>query len=132
MGVAEFLGFADEFFPAAGTADGDLTLPSGDPDHLTALGAVEIAVFAILQTIKEQEEFPVFLEPLVGIPGKGSGERPDHQAIGNGGENQIHQGIPDKSADEGDHHTGGQNYDIQSVCTIAACHKAAEPEGQIH
>ena len=78
-----------EFFPAAGTGDGDFSLSSGDPDHLAAFWAVEVAVLPVLHTARQLQEFPVFLIPLVGIPGQATENGPDHQAVAQGPEDQV-------------------------------------------
>ena len=73
--------FLGEFFPAAGAGDGDLALAPGHPDHLAALGAVEIPVLPVLQTACQLQEFPVFLVALVGVPGQSPENGPEHHAV---------------------------------------------------
>jgi len=126
-----FSGFADEFLPALGTGDGDLALAPGNPDHLTALGAVEVAVLAVFQPVKELEEFPVLLIPGIGIPGEGAEDGPDHQAIGHGGQEQIDEGLMKEGGDQAGHKAGAQDRHIQPVGAVASCHKPLEPGSQL-
>ena len=120
------LRLTNESFPAAGTADGNFTLTSGHPNHLTALGAVEVTVFPVLQPIKKLQELPVLLIPLIGISGEGAGNCPDHQTVGNRSQKKIHHRYPDERSDQGNHHAGDQNRHIESVRTVTAGPKLAE------
>ena len=75
-------GFLNELFSALGAGDGDLTLAAGDTHHLTALGAVVIAMIPILQAIEKLQEFAVFLITLVGIAGETPIQRHNQENIG--------------------------------------------------
>ena len=70
MGRPCCLAFLDEFFPAPGAGNGDLSLAPGDPDGLAALGAVKIPVIPVPDPIHALEEFPVLLITLVGVAGQ--------------------------------------------------------------
>ena len=126
-----FLGFTDELLPALGAGDGDLALASGNTNHLTALGAVIVAVLTVFQPVEELEEFPVFLIPGIGIPGKAAVNGPDHQAIGNGGKEQIDPGILKERRDQASYQAGAQNRHIQPVGAIATRHETLHPGGQL-
>jgi len=76
-----FSGFLHEFFPAAGTGNGNLSLSSGYPHHLTALGAVEIPVLPVLDPAHQLQELPVLLIALISIPGQGPENGPEHHAV---------------------------------------------------
>ena len=41
----------------------------------------------ILDPLQEHQEFPIFLVTLVGIPGKGTEDGPEHQAVRYDGKN---------------------------------------------
>ena len=84
-----FLGFTDELLPALGAGDGDLALASGNTNHLTALGAIKVAVLAVFQPVEELEELPVLLIPGIGIFGQSPADSPNHQAVGHGSQKQI-------------------------------------------
>ena len=49
------LGLADELLTAAGTADADLALATGDTDTLSAMGTAEIAVGPILESCPQAQ-----------------------------------------------------------------------------
>ena len=74
-----FLRFSNEFLMASGAGDGDFPLSSGDPHHLPAFGAVKIAVVPVLSPANQLQKLPVFLIPLIGVPGQGAPNCPDHQ-----------------------------------------------------
>ena len=129
--TAVFLGFADELLPALGAGDGDLALASGDADHLTALGAVIVAVLAILQPVEELEELPVLLIAGVGVLGQGAADRPDHQAVGHGGQQQIDGCVVEERGNQAGCQAGAQDGHIQPVCAVTTYHKPAEPGSQL-
>ena len=76
-----FLGFLNELFFTLGAGDGNFAFSPGNPDHLAALGAIEIPMLPILDPIQQLQEFPVFLVALVGIPGQGPENGPEHHAV---------------------------------------------------
>ena len=121
-----YLGFLDEPLSALGAGNGDLALAAGNTHHLTALGAVIIAVIPILQAIEKLQEFAVFLITLVGIAGKAAEKRPEHQAVGHGSQQQIYFRILKKCADKANSKTGAEDHHVQFVGSIAAHHKIAE------
>ena len=118
-------GFLYKLFTAAGTGDGDLSLAPGNPDSLAALGAVEITVLPIFHPVIYLQEFPVFLITLVRIPGETPADRPDHQAIAQGPENQIEGLQVNKYRQEACNQARAQNRHIQPVRAITTGHKAA-------
>ena len=124
-------GFLDELLPAFGTGDGNLTLTPGDPDHLTAFGTVEVTVLPILNPVEKLQKFPVFLISLIGLAGKAAADGPDHQGIGNRGQNQIHQGRLNEGTDETDCQSCAEYGHIQLVGAVAACHKGMEAGGEL-
>ena len=108
--------------------DGDFSLPPGDTNHLTALGAVVIAVLPVLQAVKKLQEFAVFLIPLVGIAGKGAEHSPEHTDIGQGRKDQGGEGGADDQRNQAENDAQGQNQHIELVCSVAAIHKM--PQGE--
>ena len=74
-----------ELFLAFRAGDGDLAFAPGNPDLLTAAGAVKVAMLPVLQLLEEQQEFPVFVITFVGLTGKAAEDRPDHEGIGDHG-----------------------------------------------
>jgi hypothetical protein len=125
------LSFADEFFPALGAGNGDLALAPGHTHHLPALGAVVVTVLAIPQAVKELEELPVLLIPLVHIPGEGTGNGPDHQTVGKSGQDQVDQRISKKGGDQACGKAHAQNGHIQPVRTVAAGHEPLKLGSQL-
>ena len=120
-----YLSFLHEALFALGAGDGNLALSPGNPDHLTALGAVVITVLPILQPIKKLEELPVLLIALVGIAGEAAVQRPDHQTIGNSRQQQVHLHGIHKSTDQAGCKTCAKNCHIQLVGSVTADHKIA-------
>ena len=123
----EILGFPHELFLASGAGDGDFSFAPGDTDGLAALGTVEVAVVPVLQTVEKQEEGPVLLVALVGIPGEGPEDGPDHQAVAEKPENGAHNGPGEEGGEDACKQTEPQDHHIQSVRTVAAGHKVTEP-----
>ena len=121
-----YLGFLDEPLSALGAGNGDLSFSPGDTHHLTALGAVIIAVIPILQAVEKLQEFAVFLITLVGIAGEAAEKCPEHQAVGHGRQQQIYFRIMKKCADKANSKTGAEDHHVQFVGSIAAHHKIAE------
>ena len=130
MRRALFLRFADKFLLAPGAGDGDFALAPGNPDGLAALGAVEIAVVPVLEPVKDQQEFPVLLVALVGIPGEGPEDGPEHQPVAEGPENGPHRQIAEQGGENAGHQAGAQNDHIQPVRAVPARHKAAQSGGE--
>ena len=99
---------------------------TGYPDGLVALGALKIPMFPVFQPILNGKKFTVFLIPQIFVSGQAADNRPDHQAVGNGGEDQIHRQIPNKHRDQTDHNAGTQQEHIEPVVAVAAIHKSAQ------
>ena len=118
------LGITDEFLTAFGTSNGNLTLASGNPDHLVTLRTVVVAMLAVFQPVKKLEELPVFLIPLVSVAGESAGNGPDHQTVRDGGKEQIDQRAFKERGNQAHNQTGAQDRHIQSVSTVAARHKS--------
>ena len=123
---ATYSGLADELLPASGAGDGDFPLPTGDTDGLAALGAIEIAVVAVLQAVENQQKLPVFLVALVGIPGKRPEDGPNHQRIAQDQEEHPHTQVPEQRGENAGYQTCAQNDHIQPVGSIPPGHKAAK------
>ena len=70
--------FFDKPLLAPGAGNGKFALTAGNADGLLALRAGEVAMLPILDPLQEDQKFPVFLVTLVGIPGKGTEEGPEH------------------------------------------------------
>ena len=124
--MAEILSFLHEALFALGAGNGDLALSAGNTHNLTALGAVIIAMIPILQAVKELQEFPVFLIALVGIARKAAVQRPDHQAVGNTGQQQIYLYRVHKGTDEAGRKAGRKDHHIQFISSITANHECAQ------
>ena len=121
-----YLGFLDKPFPALGAGNGDLAFSPGDAHHLTALGAVVIAMFPIIQAVKKLQEFAVFLITLVGIAGEAAAERPNHQCVGDTCQQKMHLRRIEKATDQTDYQTCRKDHHIQFVGSVAAHHEIAE------
>ena len=85
MGATAFdvllqLGLADKLLTAAGAADADLTLSTGDTDTLLAVGAAEIAVLAVLQPCPKAQPPLVFRLPADNVSGKHTVEHKGHHS----------------------------------------------------
>ena len=124
--MAETLRFLDKPLLALGAGNGDFALAAGNADDLSALGAVKVPMLPILQTVKKLEEFAVLLIALVGIAGEAAIQRPDHQSVGNAGQQQIQLDRIHKRTDKACHKTGGQNGHIQFIGSVAAGHKLTQ------
>ena len=122
-------GFLDELFLAPGAGNGDFALATGDAHHLAALGAVEIAVFPVLQAVEKLQEFPVFLIALVGVPGHGAPNRPDHQAVAQGPEDQVEGRGRNPHRQQTCHQSCAQDHHIQPVRAVPACHEITQSCG---
>jgi hypothetical protein len=119
-------------FPAPGTGDGDLSLSTGDPDHLAALGAVKIPVLPVFQPVENLQEFPVLLIALIGIPGEGAPNCKDHQYIAQGPEDQVQRLDGNQHTQDAGTQTRAQNHHIQSVRSVTSGHKAAQCSSHFH
>lgn len=126
----KFLSFLHEALFALGAGNGDLALSAGNTHNLTALGAIIIAMIPILQAVKELQEFPVFLIALVGIARKAAVQRPDHQAVGNTGQQQVHLYRVYKGTDKAGNKTGGEDYHIQFISSVTTNHESAQSIAQ--
>ena len=85
----------------------------------------------ILGPIQKLQKFPVLLIPLIGIPGKSTGNRPDHQAIGDHSQNRAGQST-EKAANQANDQTGGQNHRVELIRAVPAIHKPLKSHSQIH
>ena len=121
-----FSGFAYKFFAALRAFDGDLSLVPGYPDALAALGAIEIPMFPILKPLQKQQKTTVFPVALVGIAGEAPENGPEHETVGNKGQDQLHQCRRDKQGHKAHHNACAQNAGIQFVGAVAAHHKVAK------
>lgn len=119
-----YSGFADELFPASGAGNGNFAFASGDPDHLAALGTVEIAVVPILNAAHKLQEFPILLVALVGIPGQKPEDGPEHEPVAQEKENQVQQdAVLHEHGNEAGSQAHAQNHHVQLVVSIAARHE---------
>ena len=122
------LGFSDKLFPAFGAGDSDLSLATGDPDGLVALGAIEMLVLPVLDPIQDHQKPPVFPVTLIGVPGEAPEKSPKHQDIGKGGQDQGQtRGFRQKYGDQREDHAGTQDHGVQFVRAVTAHHKPLEP-----
>ena len=119
----KFLSFLHEALFALGAGNGDPALSPGNPDNLTAFGAIVIAVIPVLQAVKKLEEFPVFLITLVGIAGEAAVQRPEHQSVGNRGQQQIHLYRVCKCTDKANHKACRKDRHIQFIGAVTANHE---------
>ena len=118
----------DKLFPALGTGDGDRALAFGYPDRLMALGAIEMPMLLILDPLQDHQVFPVFPIPLIGIAGQCAENGPNHQDIGQSGQQCGHHRYPhEKQRHYAQRHTGDQDRHIQFVCAVAAHHEPLNP-----
>ena len=123
-------GLLDKLLSALGAGDGDFTLTAGDADGLAALGAGEIAVAPVLNLVKEPQEFPIFLVPGIGIPGKHPEQGPEHQAVIGQGQHQLHGSQGDEGAQQTQDQGGAEGSQAQLVGAVSACHELAEAGGE--
>ena len=95
-----------------------------DADLLAAAGAVVVAVIPVLQPLEQQEEFPVFLIPLIGISGKAAKDHQNQTNIGKQCKQQAHDHKPaENSRQDTARHTGAKQRKIQFICAVPALHK---------
>ena len=113
----------NKFFLALGTGDGNLTFSFGYPHLLMAAGAIVVTVILILQLLEEQQELPVFIIPLVNIPGQSAANSQDHEAVRDHGKQQFDRSKGHQHRQEGKTETCTQDRHIQFVCAVATCHK---------
>ena len=125
-----YLGFLDEPLPALGAGNGDLSFSSGDTHHLTALGAVIIAMIPVLQAIEKLQKFTVFLIALVGIAGKGAIQGPEHQRVGNCCQQQVDRRGMEEATDHAHHKTRTKDRRIKFIGSVAAHHEISESIAQ--
>ena len=128
--LGAILCFTNKFFVAAGAGDGNFSLPPGHPHHLTALGAVKVAVVPVLQPIDYLQKLPVFLIPLVGVPGQGAEDGPDHQPVAQHHQQKIYRRVAENDGQQAYRQTYAQDYHIQFVRAIAPCHKPPQKRGK--
>ena len=124
------LGFLDKLFLALRAGNGDLAFASGNPYHLTASGAIEIAVLPILDPVHQLQIFPVFLIALVGVPGEAAKNGPEHQAVGQQSQQHVQKSVFSEECNKTHHYAGEQNSGIEFVRAVAAHHKPAEANFQ--
>ena len=97
-----------------------------------ALGTVEITILTILDMLKKLKEFPIFLIPFIGIPGKNPGYSPDHQTIGDQKKDQTEGKSSYKAGQEAGNQSTCQNYHAETIRSIAAGHKSLHGIAHIH
>ena len=119
-----FLCLSLKAFLAFGTGDHNFALAPGHAHRLTAFGAVKIPMLPVLDPIQQHQKPPIFPIPLVGVPGKGTKNRPNHQCIRSCGQRQIHHRKRYKNGNDTQHQAATQNPHIQFVRAVAAHHKA--------
>ena len=120
------LSLLDEFLPAFGAGDGDLSLSPGYPYLLVAAGAVIVAVILVLQLLPKQKELAVFFVALIYISGQAAYDGQDHENIGNGGQQQLETGEGQQHGKEGTGQTNTQNRHIKLISTVTAHHKVTQ------
>ena len=111
-GSKSYSRFSDEFFLAPGAGDGDFPLPSGHPHQLAALGAVKVAVVPILRPVHQLQKFTVLPIALVGVPGQGAPNRPDHQAVAQHYQQQVHRRMTEEHRQQAHRQTHAQDHHI--------------------
>ena len=124
--TGDMLRLADELFPAPGAGDGNFPLAPGHAHQLVALGTVEITVVPIFQPSHDLQEFPVFLIALIGVPGEGPENGPDHHAVAHHKEYQIHGRHLNPHGKQAGHQPDSQNQHIQFVRAVPSGHEAAQ------
>ena len=117
------LSLFDELLPAFGAGDGDLALSPGNTDRLPASGTIKILMLPIPDPLYKTQVLAVFLIALVGIPGQGTANGPDHQSVRKGSQKQIDGSIVEERADQAGCQTDAQNCHIEPVCSVAPGHK---------
>ena len=120
------LSFLYKALLALGAGNGNLALSPGNAYHLTALGAVVIPVLPILYPINQLQEFAVFLKALVGITGEAAIQCPDHQSVGNRGQQQIHLCRIDKGRNKTNYQTCGKDHHVQLICSVTTNHEITQ------
>ena len=118
--------FADKLLPTPGAGDGNFSLTPGHAHQLMAFGTVEVPVLPILQPPYNLQKLPIFLIPLVGVPGKPPENGPDHHAIAQHKEHQIHGRHPNPHGKQAGHQPDSQNQHIQFVRAVPSGHEAAQ------
>ena len=114
-----------EFFLTFGAGDENFALASGYAHQLTALGAVIIPMLSVLDPIPKHQKPTVFPIPLIGIPGKGAENCPNHQSIGDRGQSHIHRPQGDEHGNQAQNQPCAQNTGIQFICAVATRHETA-------
>ena len=88
-------------------------------------------MFPILDPVQQHQKFPIFLVTLVGVPGESTAHGPNHKAIGNQRQRQIHRGVGNKDSSQTYDHTGRQNGSIQFIRAVPAHHKFHKAGAQL-
>ena len=81
----------------------------------------------ILDPVEQLQKLPIFLIPLVGIPGKTPHQRYDQKGVRNGGQHQFHSRAGDKYRQQAGSHAHTQKIHIQLVVAVATHHKPGQP-----
>lgn len=96
-----------------------------------AFGAVKILILTVLQPLKKLKELPVFLIPLVGIPGKYPADGPDHQSVGKQNADQTEGGSSHKDRQHTCNQSCRENNHTEFICTITSVHKLPDALGKL-
>ena len=115
-----------ELFPAFGTGDGDLSFSLRNSHLLMASGTIVIAMILILDLLKEEQEFSVFLIALIDISGKAAENSEEHQHIGNQSAGKLRNRAGKQRSQQRKSKTCTENCHIESVCAVAAGHKTLD------
>ena len=122
-----FLTLSLKFFLAFRTGDHNFALAPGYTHRLAAFGTVKIPMIPVFDTIKEHQKPTVFPISLISISGKCAKYRPDHQAVRQHGQCQIHCRNGHKNGDNAQYHSSAQYPHIQFIRPVTAHHKTLNP-----
>ena len=81
----------------------------------------------ILDPVEQFQKFPVFLIPLVGIPGKTPHQRDDQKGIRNGGQHQFDSCTGNKNRQQAGGYANTQKIHVQFVVAVATHHESGQP-----
>ena len=125
------LSFSYKLFFALGAGDGDLAFALGNTGLLTASGAAEILMAAILAAAAPCQESAVFLIPLVGVAGQTAENGIAHAHIAQGSHRQTHPEEGHQQRNQAKNQTCAQNSGIEFVRAVSAGHKSTEETATI-
>lgn len=124
------LGFTNELVSAAGAADADLPLTTGNPDSLPAMGATEVSVIPVLQSFPKVQPLLIFLLPEVNVLREHSIEGKNHYTGVQEAEEPIEESASQENIQQIVQQAQSQNQEDQSqiklIGAIATIHEASK------